>query len=272
MPGKISVIIPTYNEVKAIPLVLARFQQVQSQVLAQCNLDTMELIVVDDCSNDGSVALLRSQKMDNLRLICNRNRLGYGGSIKAGLREANGEFVAFYDMDCTYDPADIPAMFAVLIKDQLDMVSGDRLSQLSHMPSTRKIGNLLFVSLLTFFFRKKVYDSCSGLRLFRHRLVAPCLMLLPETLDFTLSMTILAIRFGIPFKEVPIGYYRREGESKLKILIDGPRFLFTIIGLWLTYQLAWQRVRTVAQILEVHLGLKQILYGKSARELNNEPS
>ena len=222
----LSVVIPCFNEQDAIDVVLARFENFKLEA-AQAGLGRVELIVVDDGSTDDSRKLL--QRHPNVRTIENSGPHGYGAALKAGFKAAQGKFVAFYDMDATYDAMDILTLMPHLQGDTPAMVCGDRLSLITDMPLTRKVGNLLFRTVVRLLFRRTVYDCCTGLRVFHSKLTPLFSEHTPDQLNFSLAMTLLCLRHGIFLKEIPIRYAARLGKSKLKIFIDGPRFLGTIL-------------------------------------------
>lgn len=225
----LSVVIPCLNEHDAIHSVMDRFLQFKTQ-MESLEKHAVELIVVDDHSTDGSAEIV--SQFAFATLLRNPGPRGYGTALKFGCASARGRFIAFYDMDNTYDPLDILPMLE-LLEAGADMISGDRLSQLSHMPLMRKIGNRLFVTVTEMLLRTRVEDCCSGLRVFRREVSAELFHFLPDQLNFTLALTIACLVRNYKLIEVPIRYGRRFGPSKLKILIDGPRFLLTIFRYWL---------------------------------------
>lgn len=233
-------IIPNLNEEKAIFPVLERVFSAEDVILKN-GVTKLEVIVVDDGSTDTSLVKLKEfSKLHPIVILENRKCLGYGAALKKGFSEAQGELIAFMDMDYTYDPFDLPELVARLTSKSgpypLQMVVGDRLSRIEEMPLTRELGNRLFVAVIRSLFKRRVTDCCSGLRVFRREFVIPFAHLLPNNLNFTLAMTFLFLRFQLPFEEVPIRYHQRIGQSKLSVLIDGPRFLFTIFSFWFKYR------------------------------------
>ena len=97
------------------------------------------------------------------------------------------------------------------------------------MPLTRRIGNTLFAGLVTMIGNIRITDSASGQRILK-REVLEKLYPLPDGLNFTPVMSTRALHEELKMIEVPIRYEEREGESKLSVVRDGLRFLFTILG------------------------------------------
>ena len=107
---KLSIIIPTYNEEQTIINILQRINETKSE-----NID-YEIIVIDDCSNDGTVALLEQNKSLYTKLIKNERNLGKGGAVKVGINNVSGDYVIFQDADLEYDPIDIKKFANVFLR------------------------------------------------------------------------------------------------------------------------------------------------------------
>jgi glycosyltransferase involved in cell wall biosynthesis len=73
-------------------------------------------------------------------------RQGYGAAIKTGITSAQGGYVAFYDVDGTYDPIVLPNMIDALDRENAEMVCGDRLSKCEHMPVHARNSEIVFLS------------------------------------------------------------------------------------------------------------------------------
>lgn len=234
----LSIVLPCRNEEAAISSMVARLRAAKGQLKASGFL-VEKVCVVDDASTDSSVARLREYPdIEVLRLA---SAHGYGGALKAGIRQCRSDLIAFLDLDDTYNPREFVFLCQSLVDQDVDLVCGDRLSQCQNMPLTREIGNRMFKALIQFFFRTAVADSCTGMRVFKKsRADEFTSSLLPDNLNYSLAMTLYCLRLRIPLLELPIQYQRRLGQSKLKILIDGPRFLFTIVGLAFQF---WLRSR-----------------------------
>ena len=116
-----------------------------------------------------------------------------------------------------------------------DMVVGSRMmGAQSRMPAVRKLGNWLFARLLGWSGTSHISDGGSGMRVFR-RSILPRLFPLSDGLDFIVAMSARAIHEDLAVREVAIPYDERVGESKLRVLSDGLRFLRTIVMVALEY-------------------------------------
>jgi glycosyltransferase involved in cell wall biosynthesis len=118
---KLSVIICAFNERGTILEVIERSQA------APLGEDWQkEIIVVDNCSTDGTRELLRGLTAPNLKVVYQPRNLGKGASIRAGFAHATGDYGFIQDADMEYDPADQPRFLAKAREGQLDAVYGSR--------------------------------------------------------------------------------------------------------------------------------------------------
>jgi len=119
----LSVVFPVYNERENIPLLLDEIHQ----ALRKTPL-TYEIIAINDGSSDGSLEALRTRQSSDssLRVFSLEKNSGQTAALDAGWRAAEGEYVVSLDADLQNDPADIPAMFARLQREGVDMMIGVR--------------------------------------------------------------------------------------------------------------------------------------------------
>ncbi len=124
----LSVIVPVYNERKTVMTLL---QQVARQPLSLHK----ELIIVDDCSTDGTREFLREADLQKLlggngantvKLVLHQKNQGKGAGVRSGLEQASGELVLIQDADLEYDPRDYPALIAPILEGHADAVFGNR--------------------------------------------------------------------------------------------------------------------------------------------------
>lgn len=229
---QLSIVIPCYNEEKAIPSVLNQLIELRQQLSRWHPPTELEILVINDSSDDQSLDLLLSHPAQP-KVLTNSRQLGYGASIKRGIREAKGDFIGYLDMDDTYPAHEFLNMLSLMCKENLDMISGERLSHAKHMPYVRKVGNVLFTTFCNQLFGARFKDCCTGLRLFHSRYKDFYLKHCPDGLDFALAMTLYSHASGLKVQEHPIHYNERLGESKLGVFREGLRFLKTILSIWI---------------------------------------
>jgi glycosyltransferase involved in cell wall biosynthesis len=227
----LSVVIPAYNEEAGIAEIAQRVLAIKED-LQKVGVRDLELLVVDDGSRDCTAQV--AGNIEGVRLIQHPHNKGYGAALKTGFCQARGELIGFLDADGTYPPEFFPQLCLEAL-DGGDLVIGSRMSGAdSHMPLTRRLGNLFFANLLSLLGRQPVSDSASGMRVFK-REVLERIYPLPDGLNLTPVMSTRAIHEGIRMAEVPIPYSERVGRSKLSVVHDGSLFLQSMLWTVLTY-------------------------------------
>ncbi len=228
----LSVVIPALNEENGIADIVTRVLAVKP-ALAEAGVEDLELIVVDDGSQDRTPDIVA--EYPDVVLVQHPINKGYGAAIKTGFRAAKGNLLAFLDADGTYPPEYFPQLCRPIIHGNADLVIGSRMSGSdSDMPLVRRIGNTIFATLVSIISNQRVTDSASGQRVLR-REVLETLYPLPDGLNFTPVMSTRAMHETINVTEVSIPYSERVGASKLSVVHDGLRFLNSILMTALTY-------------------------------------
>ena len=119
MEYTLSVVIPCYNEKATIGRIL--------EAVAGSPIENQEIIVVDDCSTDGTRELLQNDLRDGIDvLVLHDVNRGKGAAIRSGLQAASGDFVIIQDADLEYDPDDYEKLLQPMLEDKADVVYGSR--------------------------------------------------------------------------------------------------------------------------------------------------
>ena len=116
---KISIVIPCYNEVETIEKIV--------QAVLAIPLPNLEIIIVDDCSTDGTKELLY-KKISILvdQIIYHKSNQGKGASLRSGFANVSGEIVIIQDADLRYNPQEYPILIKPILEGNADVVFGSR--------------------------------------------------------------------------------------------------------------------------------------------------
>jgi glycosyltransferase involved in cell wall biosynthesis len=199
-----------------------------------------EIVVADNGSTDRSVEICRQL---GVRVV-HQDKRGYGNAYLKGIEAARGKYIVIADSDDTYDLREV-GRFVDLLRGGADLVMGNRFTG-KILPgamtwSHQYIGNPVLSGMLRVMFSTDVGDAHSGIRAFS-REAYRTLRLGAPGMEFASEMVINAAKLGLNIAEVPVTYYPREGNSKLRTIRDGwrhlrymllrsPTYLFMLPGL-----------------------------------------
>ena len=219
-----SVIVPCFNEVRGIRSTLTELATVVGPAGG-------EIIVVDDGSEDGSRAVLddleKEGPIPELRVIHNERNLGYGASIKTGVRRARSDVIVIIDADGTYPCDRIPDLIAA--SNGADMVVGARTGGGGGLSFLRRIPKSVLRAHCSWLVGQKIPDMNSGLRVFRKHHFEKFFKILPDgfSLTTTLTVAMMRSRYSVVFE--PITYAERVGRSKIRPIRDTLGFAQLIV-------------------------------------------
>tara|TARA_X000000368_G_scaffold395159_1_gene362373 strand:- start:47 stop:745 length:699 start_codon:yes stop_codon:yes gene_type:complete len=224
---KISVIIPVFNEIKTI-------EQIINLVLEQKKFN-LEIIIVDDCSNDGSRKILEKfKKHQNIKIIFHEKNKGKGGAIKSAAKHISGEIVIIQDADLEYDPRDYEVLVGPIIKNETNVVYGSRVlgrtkKNFSLNEKFRIFANFLLTMISNIFNSNKLTDAHTCYKVFKTHIFLN-LNLKENDFAFCPEVTTKLSKMREKITEVPISYNGREYEDGKKIkFFDAIRALIVII-------------------------------------------
>jgi len=218
--GRMTVIVPVYNEEKAI-------RQTLEELLPLIENQGWQLIVVNDGSEDHTVQILQSFG-DRFRVISHPYNRGYGAALKSGIRAAETELMAIYDSDGQHRPEDLLMLYHSAT--DADLVIGER-AQGSRVDLFRVPGKWFLTHAANFIVGRKIADLNSGLRVFRRTFIRKVLHLMPEGFSFTSTSTVAAMKMGFIVKSLPIQTRKRIGTSTVRQVRHGFMVLMLILRL-----------------------------------------
>ena len=224
-PSKISVIIPVYNEFRTFHQVLERVRR--APLPEGCS---MELVVIDDGSTDGTTQALGEQVRAGVVVghYSPENR-GKGAAIRTGISIASGDIVIIQDGDLEYDPSDYRRILEPIVGGQADVVYGSRfLGRPTGMALKNRIANWILTAAANLLYGAGISDEATAYKAFRltalGRLHLEC-----RRFEFCPEVTAKLCRLGYRIQEVPIGYNARGIADGKKIRArDGFQALWTL--------------------------------------------
>ncbi|HEY8897009.1 MAG TPA: glycosyltransferase family 2 protein [Niastella sp.] len=239
---RLSIIIPAYNEEKAIALILDRINEVK---LIR-NIEK-EVIIVNDCSTDNTEQIIQNYISYNTNITINyfkylkhATNQGKGAAIHTGIAEATGEYLLVQDADQEYDPGEYNILLKPIVLASADVVYGSRL--MGGNPHRilffwHSIGNRVLTFLSNMFTNLNLTDMETGYKLFRTDIIQR-IQLQEKRFGFEPEVTAKIAKMpGIRIYEVGISYYGRTfAEGKKISWRDGFRAIYCILkyGLFTT--------------------------------------
>ncbi len=234
---KLSIVIPCYNEKATVRTLLQRVTGAEYPK----EIEKVELIVIDDCSKDGTREILKGIEAspsdiglkDNqeFRLFFQEQNGGKGKALRAGFAQANGDFVLVQDADLEYDPEDYPALLRPLVRNYADVVFGSRFIGLERrvLYFRHYLANKFLTFLSNVFTNLNITDMETCYKIFR-RDVLKQITLESDRFGFEPEITAKVAKLKVRVFEVGIRYHGRTYEEGKKITWkDGVAALWHIV-------------------------------------------
>lgn len=222
---KLSVIIPCFNEVKTIQTVV---KAVKASPIQNC-----EIIIIDDCSTDGTRELLISEIESQVnKVIYHSTNCGKGAALRSGFSVATGDIMIVQDADLEYDPQEYPLLINPILEDKADVVYGSRFAgggphrvlYYWHM-----VGNKFLTTLSNMFTNINLTDMETCYKAFRREIIQS-IKIEENRFGFEPEITAKIAKKGCRIYEVGISYYGRMYKDGKKIgWRDGFRAIYCIL-------------------------------------------
>jgi glycosyltransferase involved in cell wall biosynthesis len=223
----LTVVIPCYNEIGTIEEIV--------QAVAQSPYPNKEIIIVDDCSKDGTREKLKNEiaqlPVVNKVLYHDKN-MGKGAALRTGFAAATGDIVIVQDADLEYDPVQYPMIIEPILQGKADVVFGSRF--MGGQPHRvvyywHRVGNGLLTLLSNMFTNLNLTDMETCYKAFR-REVIQSITIEENRFGFEPEITAKVSKQRCRIYEVGISYYGRTYEEGKKIgWKDGVRALICIV-------------------------------------------
>jgi len=223
----LSVVIPCYNEIETIEEIVS--------AVANSPYPNKEIIIVDDCSNDGTSEKLKNeiaQLSIVAKVLYHNKNMGKGAALRTGFATANGDIIIVQDADLEYDPVQYPVIIEPILQGKADVVYGSRF--MSGQPHRvvyfwHRVGNGVLTLLSNMFTNLNLTDMETCYKAFR-REVIQAITIEENRFGFEPEITAKVAKQRCRIYEVGISYYGRTYEEGKKIgWKDGVRALICIV-------------------------------------------
>lgn len=219
---KISVVIPVYNEEQWVRHLVERVQNVPIP---------KEIILVDDCSTDGTRDILKELEQAGCKVVLHEKNQGKGAALRTGFQHATGDVIVVQDADLEYDPAEYPKLIQPILEGKADVVYGSRFIGHQHrvLYFWHYIANTMLTTASNMFTNLNLTDMETCYKVFR-REVLDGMSLKSNRFGFEPEFTAKIAKKKLRIFEIPISYAGRTYEEGKKIgLKDAFQALWCIV-------------------------------------------
>lgn len=218
----LSVVMPVYNELATFELILERVLAVDIP---------KEIIIIDDCSTDGTLELLRAvDGRQGIRVLFHEINRGKGAALQTGFSNVRGSHVIVQDADLEYDPEDYPALVGPILKGSADVVYGTRFhGTRDGFITAHYFGNRFLTMLTNLLYGCRLTDMETCYKCFGRELLDR-IQLRSERFNIEPEITARIMKQGLRVVEVPISYNARKFDDGKKITWrDGFSAIYTLL-------------------------------------------
>jgi glycosyltransferase involved in cell wall biosynthesis len=222
--NKISIVIPIYNEKNTIEKILNRVQKVDIPL-------EKEIILVDDCSQDGGKEILKKLQGNKIKVFFHEKNQGKGAALRTGFSHASGDLVLIQDADLEYNPAEYPVLLEPILDGRADAVYGSRFLGGPHrvLFFWHYVGNKVLTTFSNMLSNLNLSDMETCYKVIKKEILDK-ITLKSNRFGFEPEITIKLAKLKCRIYEVPISYSGRDYDEGKKIgWKDGLAAIFHLI-------------------------------------------
>ncbi len=208
---RLNVIIPVYNEKETIKEIIHRVKAVEPA--------NKEIIIVDDCSTDGTREILKNIREEGIRVVLHSKNSGKGAAVRTGFANAKADIIVIQDADLEYDPKEIEMLIKPIEDGVADAVFGSRLTggkpQRVHM-FWHRVGNNVMTLFANVLFNATLTDVTTCYKAFRRDFIKD-IRIKSDGFAIESELTAKILKKEARLYEMPISYYGRSYKEGKKI-------------------------------------------------------
>lgn len=223
--NKITILIPVFNEVKTLKIILQKLEDIDFFGLEK------EIILIDDYSTDGTREILKELE-EKYKIFYHDQNMGKGAALRTGFEHFTGDLVIIQDADLEYEPVDYKPLISLILEGKADVAYGSRLS--GGKPSrsfmfTHLLGNKFLTLMTNILYNTTLTDMETCYKAFKADFIKG-IKIRSNRFDFEPEITAKVLKKGARLYELPISYFGREYEEGKKITWkDGVHAIWALI-------------------------------------------
>ena len=222
---KVSILIPVYNEKQTLEKLLEKVEEAPFAGLEK------EIILVDDCSTDGTKDILKNFE-NKYKVLYHDVNQGKGAALRTGFSAVTGDIAVIQDADLEYDPKDYDSVLQLILNDEADVAYGSRFLDLTQSKTVVKINflaNKMLTLMTNILFGSKLTDMETCYKAFKTEFIKG-ITIKSDRFDFEPEITAKMFKKKARIKEAPISYQGRTFEEGKKVsMIDGIHAVIALI-------------------------------------------
>ena len=220
---KITILIPVYNELNTLDIIIKKVENASFGGLDK------EIILIDDCSIDGTKELYAKYPY---KVLYHKENQGKGAAVRTGIKEATGDIIVIQDADLEYNPDDYEPLIQALLDDKADVCYGSRFMKESSSSSymiLNYLGNKFISAFTSLIFGRSLTDMETCYKAFKAEYIKN-MDLKSNRFDFEPEVTAKLLKNKVRLLEIPISYNGRNfSEGKKITWRDGIHAMIALI-------------------------------------------